>query len=281
MWHKDSMLAFVHIEKAAGTTLIHILRRNFFLRYLDVRPLTRESPGVLTARDLRGSLRLNPFLRCIAGHSIKPFGDLHEVYPRMRYVTVLRDPIDRYLSQFRYWNRKLSKGWAFERFLEHKLSHNFQTRKIAGSEDLGLAKQILRERFMLVGLVEEFDEFLLLLRDRLAPSRFDPYYHMKNVGGESRSDVDDRFAPFRDAIESNNRLDIELYRFARDELMPLQRAGYRGDLETDLAGFRCHARPGPVATVKAYVDGFFRKVYYEPVTGLIRYVNRLPVSGSY
>jgi hypothetical protein len=55
-------VVFVHIEKAAGTTFIHTLRRNYFLRYLDVRPFSPASNSIFTARDLELSLRVNPWL---------------------------------------------------------------------------------------------------------------------------------------------------------------------------------------------------------------------------
>ena len=35
---KNKILGFVHIEKTAGTSLIHILRHNFFMRYMDKEP---------------------------------------------------------------------------------------------------------------------------------------------------------------------------------------------------------------------------------------------------
>ncbi|HMU91316.1 MAG TPA: hypothetical protein PKC33_11515, partial [Pseudomonadales bacterium] len=75
-FNADDLLAFVHIEKAAGTTFIHILRRNFFLRYLDVRPYGIESGGLFLSGDLRISTRILPGLKCFSGHAVTPYSDL-------------------------------------------------------------------------------------------------------------------------------------------------------------------------------------------------------------
>ena len=43
------LLAFIHTEKTGGTTLNQVLRRNFFLRFADVRPVV-ERDGTLRTR---------------------------------------------------------------------------------------------------------------------------------------------------------------------------------------------------------------------------------------
>jgi hypothetical protein len=270
------LLAFVHIEKAAGTTLIYVLRRNYALRYLDVRPLRSASGGVLTASDLRSYLRINPFLRAFGGHAVKPYSDLEAVAPNVRYVTILRDPVHRYLSQYGYWRRALKKDWSFERFLDHEAAHNFQTKKLVGSDDVAAAKRMLATRFFVVGVAEEFDRFLADLVNKLRPDRFDPGYVRRNASTESEAGVSALFERHRDRIVSNNARDIELYRYAVDEILPDRRAN-------DASGG--HAAPHHAAggghDLRLVVDSICRKVYYEPVTGLMRKLGGLPMQGSY
>lgn len=57
-------------------------------------------------------------------------------------------------------------------------SLNRQTRAIAGSEDVSLAKKMILRRFLLVGIVEEFDGVLILLKRKLEPFKFRPGYKM-------------------------------------------------------------------------------------------------------
>ncbi|MEL7447991.1 MAG: hypothetical protein AAFN78_02220 [Pseudomonadota bacterium] len=281
MWQPDNILAFVHIEKAAGTSLIHILRRNFFLRYLDVRPLSTEAHELFTAEDMRRSLRVNPMLRCISGHSVKPFGDLEEAYPQVQYITLLRDPVARYVSQYKYWTRVLRKDWSFERFLEHDKSWNFQTRKIVGSDECDAAFEVLQSRFLAVGVVEQFDEFLMVLGERLKPKVFDPRYAVRNAGGDNRGGKNVDVSQFAEQIAANNASDIRLYERVTRELLPAQRAAVCPDLDDRLSAFQSASEPGVLASIKGVVDGVCRKAYYEPVTGLVRRLNDMPPAGSY
>ena len=275
------MLAFVHIEKAAGTTLNHILRRNFFLRYIDVRPLTQERLGVLTSRDLRMYLRVNPFLGCISGHAVKPYSDLAVAAPDIRYVTLMRDPTKRYVSQFLYWNRHLQKNISFPEFLAHEPSWNFQAKKFVGAADLESAKKMLSTRFLVVGIVEEFNEFLVLLRHKLCPSDFDPWYVAKNAAVDSGEQVNEIVAQYGDQIRANNRVDMELYAFVCQDLLPRQRLEYGPNLTEHVRRFAEENAALSHRTLKPYLDYALRKVYYEPITGLLRRVHGLPGRGSY
>ena len=278
---REPLLAFVHIEKAAGTTLIYLLRRNFLLRYLDVRPLHATSNGIFTARDLRTCLRINPFLRCIGGHAIRPFSELERVAHDLRYITLLRNPIQRYLSQYRYWVTSLNKNWTFERFLEHEPSHDFQTRKIAGSNAVAEAKRLLAERFFLVGVAEQFDEFLVELQGKLQPTRFDPCHTARNVATGSTSVVTDRFEDYEARIRANNARDLELYAFATEELIPRQRAAYAGDFSSALMQFRSRNQQDRGTDARLLLDAISRKVYCEPTMGLLRALHGMPMRGSY
>ena len=94
------MLAFVHIKKTAGTTLTAILRRNFGTRHLDTRLHLYED--LFLADDLRRALKLYRRLDCIAGHHVRPFGDLHSLIPKIRYFTFVREPISRLVSDFQF-----------------------------------------------------------------------------------------------------------------------------------------------------------------------------------
>jgi hypothetical protein len=270
------LLAFVHIEKAAGTTLIYVLRRNYAFRYLDVRPLRASSGGVLTAADLRAYLRINPFLRAIGGHAVKPYSDLETVVPNVRYITVLRDPVRRYLSQYGYWRRVLKKDWSFERFLEHEPAHDFQTKKLVGSNDVVAARRMLATRFFAVGVAEQFDRFLADLVEKLRPERFDPTYVRRNTSEGSDVDVVAILERYRDHIVANNARDIELYRYVVDELLP--GPGPATAATAEAPGF---GRAGGSIELPLIADWICRKAWYEPVTGIMRKLGGLPMQGSY
>ena len=274
------ILAFVHIERAAGTTLIHILRRNYFMRYVDVRPLSIESKGIFTAKDMKKTLIINPFISCIAGHSVKPYSDLTNKFPNIGYITLMRDPVKRYISHYQYWIEKKGEKLNFDEFLGIDDLSNFQVKKIAGSEDLSLAKEILTNKVFLVGFVEQFDEFLVLLKRKLYPFNFIPFYRVRNVK-INKSMGQNILVKYREQIIEKNRLDIHLYNYATEEIIPKLKEWYGSHFNQDVNAFKNRNMINPPAMTKRYIDYVCRKLYYERISGFVRHINCLPSKGSY
>ncbi|MEO0974993.1 MAG: hypothetical protein AAFX85_18045, partial [Pseudomonadota bacterium] len=200
----------------------------------------------------------------------------------IQFVTLLRDPLRRYLSQYRYWNRVLGKDWSFERFLDHEPSFDFQTRKLAGERDVDRAIHALRHQCALVGTVERLDEFLLQLA-ALLPRAFDPHYRARNTGESDRAESDRLLEEFGGEIRERNAADLALYAAALEHVLPAQRKRYAGDLERDLIAFRERQRQStpPAVDVRLLADAALRKGWYEPITGFVRRRNGLPARGSY
>jgi hypothetical protein len=275
-WSIDrKILAFVHIYKAAGTTLTHILRLNFFLTHLDVRVLHKESRGIFQSADMKKIMIINPFVRCIAGHDIKPFGDLSDIFPGVRYITLLRDPIKRTISQYQYNVETHGFNLSFDEYLGMPWDMNTQTRWIAGSDDIDLAKKNIIRRFFLVGIVEEFDEFLILLKKKLEPLKFRPGYRPQNVAKDKspiRTDINRHFDKYREKIIKHNLLDIELYNYVKDEILPKEKKEYGSTFELDVEQFK-KLEKRYASNLLRYLDYFYRKCYYMPILKLIRKVN--------
>lgn len=273
------LLAFIHTEKTGGTTLNQVLRRNFFLRFADVRPLDRRSAGRFGGADLRAYRRLNPRLCAISGHAVRPGLDLGRGAGAVRYVTLLRDPAKRYVSQFLYFVRIGMRANNFRKFLGEAEFMNVQTRKIAGADGPSAAAQRLDGMFA-VGALEEFDSFMLRLADALQPLPFDPRYVARNAGTADAERAAELLERHRARIDERNEDDLELYRRAMAEIIPTHNRRYRGDLPADLARFRernAQFRLG----LRDLADFAVRKFYYGPVSGLVRLKNGLPAAGSY
>ncbi len=275
-----SLLAFVHVEKAAGTTFIHILRNNYFLQYLDVRPFWNESERLFGARDFVVSRRVVPGLACIAGHSVKPYSDLENVVPNVRYITILRDPVKRYVSHYQYWVEQMGKRLSFEEFLGAEEVANFQTKKYSHDGDLDEAKEVLSGKMFLVGSVEEFDQFLVMLRRKLFPQKFNPYYLTKNLA-RNKVKTSDLFERYHDAIRENNKLDLDLYRFAKEELYARYVNEYGDTFNDDVAEFKRQNVLKGRTRLSQYLDYILRRIYLQPVTGAIRMMHGMPAKGAY
>jgi Sulfotransferase family len=274
------ILAFVHIEKAAGTTIVEILRRNFCMRLCEVRPLTNTFDTAFSAEDMRRTLMINPTLLAITGHAVKPYSNVRDAYPNVQYVTLLRDPVHRYVSHYQYWVERMGKTIAFEEFLNLDKMQNFQTRKITGGNDLALAKEILNSQFMLVGLVEQFDEFVLLLREKLLPYRLDPLYRVANAT-RTKTFGESILKQFSKEIAKNNELDIELYNYVKHALLPGAISAYGDGFKEDLARFREFRLRHTPSQMRRYLYQVYKKLYFVPVSGAVRLTTGLPFKGSY
>lgn len=263
------LVAFVHIEKTAGTSMIHILRHNFFPGYVDVRPLS-HGDQIFRESDLRKYLRINPFLKVIGGHSVVPSSGL-ERCAQMIYITLLRDPVKRYISQIRYWQSHLGKSLSIEDFLNREHSKNLQTKKIAGCADIDRAIEIIDRENFYVGIVERFDEFLLELQSAFRRDGFRAIKIERNINRTHSTAPQDIIDRYHDGIIDNNRLDISLYNHVKARI-EVQYTGHKHD------GIKI---PSHQYTPKLLADYLVRKSYLEPVSNWIRTHNGLEAKGSY
>ena len=219
------ILAFSHIPKTAGMTLNYLLRRHFGCGHLSVS--YRGNQVVYTARDLKRDLRIQPFIKSISGHSLKPFVDFREF--SLCWYTYLRNPVDRFISHYQYEVEKGGKRCSFREWYKTFHRENWQVRMLAGEEDLLAAKQILLEKFVFVGVQEHFDESLLILRSRLGIDDFEVSYAKPINASQSgiiRTNIGQNYESYEAEILEQNRLDIELYQFVTEEIWSRQLRDY-------------------------------------------------------
>jgi hypothetical protein len=230
MENPDQALIHLHIPKTAGITFREIISQQYHPRAHYKIDGERISESVAQFKALPEARRAE--IRLLTGHM--PFG-LHEFLPRRSlYITLLRSPVQRLLSHYYFVLRqpnhylhsavtlqKMSLGDYIRSGLSPELD-NGQTRYISGSLDLPfgacarehveLAKRNLLKHFAIVGLVEGFDETLLLAKKRFGWESV--FYTRKNVT-EGRLRQDQLARSELAAIEVTNGFDLELYDFAR------------------------------------------------------------------
>lgn len=225
------MICFIHIEKAAGTTLHFILRNNHPLGYITItpwNPWTNEPESAFSAHEARVLSRAVLRLWGFGGHTTRSFlGYAESTGKPVQYFTFLRDPIKRYLSHFKYQRQAKGIPWSIQAFLDEKRFDDFQTRRIAGRADLDEAKRALREDFSFVGLMERFDESMVLFKHAMALPEFCIHYEIQNVSedreralGKKDPEPWKQDPELMERIRAANRLDIELYDYARSEIYP-------------------------------------------------------------
>jgi len=171
-------------------------------------------------------------IRLVSGHMF--FGVHKYVRPPYRYITMLRDPVERVISFFYYQKRSETsylhsvineRKMDLDDFLDSPISGecvNQQTLLLAGidgkapDEDcpdklLEMAKENLRREFS-IGITEEFDLSLKLFQRNLGwPSI--PGGKTENVGANKPKIIPESTI---DKIEKMNQMDIKLYRLARE-----------------------------------------------------------------
>jgi hypothetical protein len=191
--------------------------------------------------------------KIVKGHMY--FG-LHKSFPgRTAYITFLRHPIDRILSHYTYVQRR-TDHYLHERFMREKPSlseyvtggyakelSNGMTRNLAGlgSEQkwegpddqlLQTAKKHIEDHFLFAGLLEQFDEGLVILSDLLGWRT--PFYRIRNVSDAQLKAPLDR--DVEKAIRSSNSLDLSLYEWVKERYEHLKES-YEGNLQRDVQRF--------------------------------------------
>lgn len=234
---EQQLLIFLHIPKAAGTTFKHVLRKQYGQHAIASLPV-RESQDSLKHFTHNSPIFEEEHIKVISGHTI--YG-VHQYLKRQStYFSFVREPISRVISDYYYLLRNKAypnHDYVIENELtlkeyvlsgKSKLVDNFQTRVLSGlgesvafdqcsQEMLEQAKKNISNQFVLLGIVERFDETLLLLRYLLdwQSNLFYPYpLYFKQNQTKNRPPYDEIDVPTREAIRNQNLLDIELYQFA-------------------------------------------------------------------
>lgn len=225
----DVTIVYPHIPKTAGSTLHKIIDRQYPKdKIYSVGLIDEESIKAFNELSIERKNRIRMF----RGHM--SYG-VHRFLPgHFTYFTMLREPVERVISYY-YFIKRTKTHYLHDHLCEddvnltcfienksHVMIDNAQTRILSGvwqepefgacdREILNEAKRNLQRDFAAVGLVEKFDESLLLFA-RLFGWRRVYYCHM-NVSYH-RPSQDECSDDAIEAIVSSNLLDLDLYDFA-------------------------------------------------------------------
>jgi hypothetical protein len=259
------MLAHVHIMKTAGQTFRAILRQSFPGRHCDL--LAGRRPA--TASDVRWARHFYPGLKSIAGHCVTPHSNLREAGLNPRYFTFLRDPFQRCVSHYQFSMQRAASRIPFEKWLGKY--RNFQTRILSRSQEADRAIEVLDRRIGFVGLVERFNESLVLFQDWCNDPELDIRYQSVNIATDNHIKNEILADPKAVAlIDEYHEQDRILYRYARDVIYNRQVKQFGPTLPAALQDLE-DSLPGPtILSFSHFVAAAKRDILYKPMTRYIR-----------
>lgn len=222
MTRTKTPVVFMHIGKNGGSTLWQMFKTIFGAEnvYLvSSRPLSYSDNGA----KLRAALDHLPHegLRIMGGHVLF-MPQYAQAYP---HITMLRDPIERHLSLY-YFALRIphhthhtlfnDANMSIEKALPLLPDNGHIRYLVTGFErpvtraDLEQAKVYLEHQFAAFGILERYNESLMLFK-----RTFDwptPYYFIKHVAQNKPKQIADEV---RQVAAEHNALDVELYTWAK------------------------------------------------------------------
>jgi hypothetical protein len=204
------MIAFIHIQKTAGQSVTHAV-----CRMLPVGSVPHNYGS-----DMRSPNHPSGHVDFSYGH-VYP----HNVPPQAKQFTVLRDPAERYISDY-YWLRPYRDGHSFfwrnganptwNDYAADPCTHDWQVKMLAGvphdgvahEEDLETAKCVLGKMFA-VGFTDDLPALFAAVGKEIGSNRIIKPPRMNAT--PRGSDHSHEGAVLR------NALDYELYEWARNQ----------------------------------------------------------------
>jgi len=162
--------------------------------------------------DLRYARLTNPFVKSVAGHSIRPCGP-QWAGANVKWSALLRNPSERYVSDFFHFTRHMSFPNDFELWLSWTDRRNFQASSIAGDGSIDLAIEDYRKGKLLLGTLPNINNFasLLLLNCGVSNEKNNVELGITNKGFHGRSQAQEYLERYAIEIRENNKLDWSLY----------------------------------------------------------------------
>ena len=242
----NDLLIFLHIPKCGGVTFHRILEKNFAAE--QIFSVDGQDPWTSIEVFLNQSLDNLERIKLIKGHVL--YG-IHQSMPQkqFKYITFVRDPIARLDSLFRYTKshsnhplHDLTRHTTLSEFTLHPtLPDNLQTKLIAGVErdrllepcSLEIYQRALRnieQDFLFVGVLERFEESLVLLRSHKILQNI--FYQKQNVTPLISTHSSYQEAQNNFEINERHQWDYQLYTYvlqnSSHSLLPsiLQQPGF-------------------------------------------------------
>jgi hypothetical protein len=222
----SSMLVSLHMAKTAGTSFAAALRAHYGEGLV-------EDYGMLPINRPRGRREWDALragfaarrgwpaqIRAIHGHFLPVMYRIAFHGRMVDYVTWLRDPVERLVSNYHYWRRQAHgatpeqplryrmacEGWSLERFCLGPEFRNLYRQYLWGFEP---------RRFAFIGITERYEEDLDYFARHFLDGAATATHARANPERDSERYLVD--PSLRARIERHHAADMALYRWVRDQ----------------------------------------------------------------
>lgn len=235
------MIAFIHIPKAAGSSVKQIFQHQYSAD--DIFFVEGSNPH----KSLSKYIETDNYKQIIFGHF--DFGFLEKKNSSVKYISIIRNPIDRVISHYYYvkshpthylyqaiQNNQMSLKDYVESGLTNEIN-NGQVRMFAGAggfhkkffsqinipygkcnkELLDIAIENINNHFIFIGIQEEFIKSLILIKETLNWKKgLNIQVVNKTKEKPKRENIDKNTLSI---IEKYNKLDLTLYENSKNKLL--------------------------------------------------------------
>lgn len=216
------MIISVHIRKAGGRSfgksLHNYYQDKLLLDYGDEigsnwsSSIKKRKKRLATLGKKKKDIASN--FEIIHGHFFAPKYNILNV--EKQYFTIVRDPIERVLSNYFYLKRNKNRknpdarivnefGFGLEEYITYPDAKNVQCQFLSS---------IPLENFSIIGLIEEYEKSLSLFNKIFNARLVNQGIHNQNLSKNSNYNVSKKIVSL---IKENNKEDIELYSFAKNK----------------------------------------------------------------
>ncbi len=211
------------MPKTAGTSFAVALRQHFgdaLAEDYDMHPFSRprvrrEWEAVRAGLAARG--RLPDHVRAIHGHFLPVKYAIAQRGRDVRFVTWLRDPVERMVSHYQYWKRYSHRASPAQPLRHRVLRQDWSMERFClGPEMRNFYHQFLwcfaPERFAFIGITEHYQDDLARFAQAFLGADAPVAYG--RINPERATDAYPIQASLRARIEQHHAADMALYRWA-------------------------------------------------------------------
>lgn len=253
--------------KTAGSTLANMLVEHYGRgAHFPLRGEEMKAKPYNPERLLNDYAKTNGKLKLVGGHSIRPYIDYGDLEKDLTWFTFFRKAENRYISHFlfikfqtnnfskkRYQSMKSKTIDEWERIENYS---NYQTKFIAGEENLQKAIDIVETKMKWVGLTEDLPNGFFSLKEHLAIDGLYIDTQKRNSSEASKEEREMLIKDFGDYITEQNQIDIQLYDYVKKNVYPRYR-------EYDKAKTDADGKAGLVRFVNKIDYQLFRKMTFD------------------